>query len=121
VCVPIHQAISIPRQVKGALRFPFPTARPLQVLQRSRHREARDDHRPRRDRANVVLPRMPERMAADFQRDQGCRAAPGALEPLGASRPAASFELLIAGILFALRLVEPDQPGFRVAESDAGV
>jgi hypothetical protein len=62
---------------------------------------------------------MPEGMAADAQRDQGCRAASGAFQPLIESRPAAPFELPVAGILFALRPAEPDQPGFRVAESDA--
>ena len=64
-------------------------------------------------------------MADDPQRDQGGRAAPGALQPLGERQPAASFERLVAGtvagILFALRREEPDQPGFRVAESDAGL
>lgn len=115
----IYQPISIPRQVKGALRFPVPTPRPLQILQRPRHGDTRDDDHPWRDRADVVLPRMPEGMAADPQRDQGCRAASGALQPLIESRPAAAFELPVAGILFALRPAEPDQPGFRVAESDA--
>jgi hypothetical protein len=73
----------------------------LQILQRPRHGDTRDDDRPWRDRTNVVLPRMPAGMADDSRRDQGCRAAPGALQPLGESRPAASFEFWLAGTLFA--------------------
>ena len=108
-----------PGRSTGVLRFPLPSPRPLQILQRPRHGDTRDDDHAWRDRANVVLPRMPEGMAADAQRDQGCRAASGTFQPLIKTRPATAFELPVAGILFALRPAEPDQPGFRVAESDA--
>jgi hypothetical protein len=100
---PIHQVDVIPRQVKGALRSPLPTPRPVQVLRRPRYGDPRDDDRPRRDRANLVLPRVSQGMAADGQRDQGRRAATGPLESRRQTQPAASLELTVAGILLALR------------------